>query len=116
MRRGNGFDGRYRSQERQFSNEAQFLKFVKARDEDVPVGVAHRRASGFFELGLHTCSERDANRPFLDHENARSLLPLADGAIVASCLRKGGNVMNPVDPQRVRSFLSIVRSLRRGRS
>ncbi|TLY15481.1 MAG: BtpA family membrane complex biogenesis protein, partial [Thaumarchaeota archaeon] len=49
----------------------------------------------------------------LDHENARSLLPLADGAIVASCLRKGGNVMNPVDPQRVRSFLSIVRSLRR---
>ena len=49
----------------------------------------------------------------LDHENARSLLPLADGAIVASCLRKGGNVMNPVDPQRVRSFLTIVRSLRR---
>ena len=49
----------------------------------------------------------------LDHENARILLPLADGAIVASCLRKGGNVMNPVDLQRVRSFLSIVRSLRR---
>jgi len=49
----------------------------------------------------------------LDNENARSLLPLAEGAIVASCFRKGGNVMNPVDPQRVRSFLSIVRSLRR---
>jgi membrane complex biogenesis BtpA family protein len=49
----------------------------------------------------------------LNHENARSLLPLADGAIVATCFRKGDNVLNPVDPQRVRSFLSIVRSLRR---
>ncbi len=49
----------------------------------------------------------------LDHENVRRLLPLADGAIVASCFREGGNVLNLVDPQRVRSFLSIVRSLRR---
>ena len=49
----------------------------------------------------------------LNHENVRSLLPLADGAIVATCFRKGDNVLNPVDPQRVRSFLSTVRSLRR---
>jgi hypothetical protein len=34
MRQGNGFHGRYRSHERHFSNEAQFLKFAKARDED----------------------------------------------------------------------------------
>jgi len=49
----------------------------------------------------------------LNHENVRSLLPVADGAIVATCFRKGDNVLNPVDLQRVRSFLSTVRSLRR---
>jgi len=48
----------------------------------------------------------------LNHENVRKLLPLADGAIVASCFRKQGRVLNPVDPQRVRTFISIVRSLR----
>src|SRR5437899_13009271 len=46
----------------------------------------------------------------LDHENARILLPLADGAIVASCLRKGGNVMNPVDLQRVELPLNRTKS------
>lgn len=49
----------------------------------------------------------------LNQENVRRLLPLADGAIVASSFRKEGAVMNPIDPQRVRSFISIVRSLRR---
>jgi len=49
----------------------------------------------------------------LNQENVRRLLPLADGAIVASCFRREGYVMNPIEPQRVRNFVSIVRSLRR---
>jgi membrane complex biogenesis BtpA family protein len=37
----------------------------------------------------------------LDAENARDLLPLADGAIVGTFLKRDGRVENPVDPARV---------------
>ncbi|MDG6901646.1 MAG: BtpA/SgcQ family protein [Nitrososphaerota archaeon] len=49
----------------------------------------------------------------LSHENVKGLLPLADGAIVSSCFRKNGSVMNELEPERIKRFMSQVRSLRR---
>jgi len=49
----------------------------------------------------------------LSHENVTSLLPLADGAIVSSCFRRGGSVMNELEPERIKRFMSQVRSLRK---
>ena len=46
-------------------------------------------------------------------ENARQLLAHADGAIVGSYFKEGGNWKNAVDPQRVSSFMREVASLRR---
>jgi len=46
------------------------------------------------------------------HENIADLLPYADGVIVGSSLKVDGITWNPVDPERVRSFMAIVRQLR----
>ncbi len=41
-------------------------------------------------------------------ENVGSFLPFADGFIVGSSLKKGGNVANRVDPKRVRTLAAII--------
>lgn len=46
------------------------------------------------------------------HDNIAELLPLADGVIVGSSLKVDGVTWNPVDPERVRSFMAIVRRIR----
>jgi len=46
------------------------------------------------------------------HDNLADLLPLADGVIVGSSLKVDGITWNPVDPERVRSFMAIVRQIR----
>ncbi|WP_299288429.1 BtpA/SgcQ family protein [Thermoflexus sp.] len=46
------------------------------------------------------------------HDNIADLLPHADGVIVGSSLKVDGITWNPVDPERVRSFMAIVRRLR----
>ncbi|MCS6964040.1 BtpA/SgcQ family protein [Thermoflexus sp.] len=46
------------------------------------------------------------------HDNIEELLPFADGVIVGSSLKVDGITWNPVDPERVRSFMAIVRRLR----
>jgi predicted TIM-barrel enzyme len=46
------------------------------------------------------------------HDNIADLLPYADGVIVGSSLKVDGITWNPVDPERVRSFMEIVRSIR----
>ncbi|HXF69214.1 MAG TPA: BtpA/SgcQ family protein [Thermoflexus sp.] len=46
------------------------------------------------------------------HDNIADLLPFADGVIVGSSLKVDGITWNPVDPERVRSFMEIVRRLR----
>jgi membrane complex biogenesis BtpA family protein len=46
------------------------------------------------------------------HENAGTLLPLADGAVVGSAFKVDGVVTNPVDPLRVTTFMDLVRSIR----
>jgi predicted TIM-barrel enzyme len=38
----------------------------------------------------------------------------ADGAIVGTYLRKDGDPMKPVDPERTRRLMEAVRELRRG--
>jgi len=43
----------------------------------------------------------------LDHENAAELLPLVDGAIVGTALKRDGRTENAVDPERV-SRLALV--------
>ncbi len=48
----------------------------------------------------------------LDPDNAPSLLPLADGAIVGTCLKEGGETAAPVDRQRVRRLMAAVRQVR----
>jgi membrane complex biogenesis BtpA family protein len=47
-------------------------------------------------------------------ENAGKLLMAADGAIVGTYLRKDGDPMKPVDPERTRRLMEAVRELRRG--
>lgn len=45
-------------------------------------------------------------------ENVEMVLRVADGAIVGTSLKKGGITWNPVDVERVRSFMEVVRGLR----
>lgn len=49
----------------------------------------------------------------LTAQNARELLAHADGAIVGSYFKEGGNWKNAVDPQRTRAFIREIEALRR---
>lgn len=46
-------------------------------------------------------------------ENIRQYLSVADGVIVGSSLKVNGQTWNPVDPERVKAFMSIVREIRK---
>ncbi len=48
----------------------------------------------------------------LNPENAEKLLKYADGAIVGTYFKVNGVTQNPVDPERVRRLMSVVRRLR----
>jgi len=48
----------------------------------------------------------------LSSKNAEKLLSVADGAIVGTSLKYGGITQNPVDPERVRELMTIVKELR----
>jgi predicted TIM-barrel enzyme len=39
-------------------------------------------------------------------------LCIADGAIVGSALKAGGDTYNPIDRQRVRDFMAVVKEVR----
>jgi membrane complex biogenesis BtpA family protein len=45
-------------------------------------------------------------------ENARNFLPLINGAIVGSSLKKNGRLNNPVDPARVKALVSAMQGRR----
>lgn len=45
-------------------------------------------------------------------ENVRTMLAVADGAIVASSLKVDGITLNPVDGERVRKFMTAVKAFR----
>ncbi|MBX3247100.1 MAG: BtpA/SgcQ family protein [Myxococcales bacterium] len=47
----------------------------------------------------------------LDEHNAASLAPLADGAIVGTATKVGGDVRAPVDPARAKGLASLLRPL-----
>jgi membrane complex biogenesis BtpA family protein len=58
-----------------------------------------------------------ATRPILmgsgtAEENIAGFLAYADGAIVGSSLKVGGIAENPVDPERVRRYMEVVRQVR----
>ena len=46
------------------------------------------------------------------HENVEEVLKVADGAIVGTSLKVDGITWNPVDPERVKSFMEKVRKVR----
>ncbi|MEM1940353.1 MAG: BtpA/SgcQ family protein [Candidatus Caldarchaeum sp.] len=48
----------------------------------------------------------------LNADNAENLLKVADGAIVGSYLRRDGKFWNPVEPERVKKLMSVVKKLR----
>jgi uncharacterized protein len=48
----------------------------------------------------------------LTPDNAYTQLCIADGAIVGSSLKEGNNTNNPVDRQRVKAFMSVVKEAR----
>ena len=63
--------------------------------------------------------KRLATRPVLvgsgsNRENIAGFLQYADGVIVGSSLKKDGLMQNPVDSQRVREFMDVVRAVREG--
>jgi predicted TIM-barrel enzyme len=41
-------------------------------------------------------------------------LKIADGVIVGSSLKADGNTWNPVDPERAKRFMQIVKKMRAG--
>jgi len=47
-------------------------------------------------------------------ENISNLLQAADGVIVASSLKRSGNLDNPIDPIRVSQFVEVVRDAEQG--
>jgi membrane complex biogenesis BtpA family protein len=48
----------------------------------------------------------------LSRENLEELLPLADGAIVGSSFKVGGELKKPVDVTRVKRFMEVARAVR----
>jgi len=48
------------------------------------------------------------------HETVADVLKVADGCIVGSSLKVDGNTWNPVDPERAREFMRLVRQGRKG--
>lgn len=48
----------------------------------------------------------------LNPDNALKLLKVADGAIVGTYFKYGGITQNPVDPERVRKLMNVVKKLR----
>jgi membrane complex biogenesis BtpA family protein len=46
------------------------------------------------------------------HHTVRDILGIADGCIVGSSLKVDGDTWNPVDPERAREFMSIVKAMR----
>ena len=48
------------------------------------------------------------------HETVADVLKIADGVIVGSSLKVDGNTWNPVDPERAKAFMQIVRKTRAG--
>jgi len=46
--------------------------------------------------------------------NIRTFLQYADGVIVGSSLKVDGYTWNPVDPERVKAFMEVVREIRGG--
>ena len=48
----------------------------------------------------------------LTAENAGTLLAAADGAIVASTIRPGGDLSKRVEPARVEELMQVVRGMR----
>jgi len=48
----------------------------------------------------------------VNHENAKSIIPNVDGAIVASSLKDEGKTLNKVNLERVKKFMQIVKKLR----
>ncbi len=49
----------------------------------------------------------------LNSDNAKELLSVADGAIVGTYFKVKGITQNPVDPERVRKLMRVVKDLRR---
>lgn len=47
-------------------------------------------------------------------DNVAAQLAVADGAIVGTYFKKGGNTWNPVDVERVRELMAVARRLRQG--
>jgi len=45
------------------------------------------------------------------YENADTLLPALDGAIMGSSLKVDGKLANPVDPERVKRFMDKIRKI-----
>lgn len=48
----------------------------------------------------------------VNHDNVTELLGVADGAIVGTSLKIDGSTWNPIDPERARRMVELVRSLR----
>ena len=48
----------------------------------------------------------------VNHDNVTELLRVADGAIVGTSLKIDGSTWNPIDPERARRMVELVRSLR----
>lgn len=48
------------------------------------------------------------------HNTVADILKIADGCIVGSSLKVDGNTWNPVDPERAREFMQIVKAARGG--
>jgi len=71
---------------------SQTLKIVKEAVPDTPV---------FANTGVR-------------HSNVREQLVIADGVVIATALKVDGNTWNPVDPERVRSFMALVKEVRAG--
>ena len=52
----------------------------------------------------------------LTPDNAYNQLLIADSAIVGSCLKKDSNTDNPVDRERVRALMAVVKEARKAKA
>ena len=82
---------------------------------DALIGVARRRRGNQHRGCSTSRSRRRPHTPLLigsgfDSSSAMQLLRFADGAIVGTSIKEGGDVSRPVDPKRVRDLRAAMRA------
>jgi membrane complex biogenesis BtpA family protein len=100
---------------RELSNEVEETVSRGCADGIIVTGSATGKQTALQDL--QRAVEAARGTPVLvgsgvEHNNVASVLAVADGVIVGTALKRDGVSINSVDPERVRTFMGVVRKCR----